>query len=161
MELFLASCRGAASAVAEDYAIVVKLHPVDVNCVDYSDLMQRYPDVIFLRDYPANTLIKNASLVITINSTVGVEALIHCKPVITLGQNFYNVPDVVYHVENLSDLPRAIASSLSSPPEKDKIRRLLYYLYHQYFAHGSWKDYSPKSIKAVAGKMSSLLTSVD
>lgn len=156
MALFLQHCRAALQAVAEDYRIVVKLHPADVDNIDYSSLMKTYPDVIFLKDYPSNELIKSASLVITINSTVGVEALIFDKPVVTLGNNFYNVPDVVHHVDALSDLPQAIHRALSTPPDRDKTQRLLYYLYHCYFTHGSWKNYSQQSIEAVAAKLKAL-----
>jgi len=159
MEFFLDTCRTALHAVAGDYAIVVKLHPADIRNIDYSRLVTKYPDVIFLKDYPANKLIKHASLVITINSTVGVEALIYEKPVITLGLNFYNVPDIVFHVDDLADLQDAIRTGLATPPNKDKIRQLLYYLYHHYFTHGSWKDHSPQSVAAVATKISGLLTS--
>ncbi|MEN8180178.1 MAG: hypothetical protein ABFS39_16380, partial [Pseudomonadota bacterium] len=159
MELFLSECHAAVKTAAGDYTIVVKLHPADVNNIDYSGLMEQYPDVIFLKDYSSNRLIQSASLIITINSTVGVEALIHEKPVITLGDNFYNVHEVVHHVTSLSDLPQAIRAALSNPPDKEKIRRLLYYLYYCYFTHGSWKNYSEKSIQAVAGKISQLLKS--
>ena len=157
MELFLSNCHAAVKAVAGDYKIVVKLHPADVNNVDYTNLVERYPDVIFLKDYPSNQLIQSASLIITINSTVGVEALIHEKPVITLGDNFYNVPEVVHHVDDLSHLPQAIKTALSSPVDKEKTQRLLYYLLHCYFTHGSWKNFSQQSIQAVAVKISQLL----
>ncbi len=157
MALFLSECHAAVKTVADDYKIVVKLHPADVNNVDYSDLVKRFPDVIFLKDYPSNQLIQSASLIITINSTVGVEALIHEKPVITLGDNFYNVPEVVHHVNNLSMLPQAIKSALSTPVDKEKNQQLLYYLYHHYFTHGSWKNFSESSIQAVANKISQLM----
>lgn len=161
MGLMLQHCRAALQAVAADYRIVVKLHPADVGNIDYSDLVKRYPDVVFLKDYPSNELIKSASLVITINSTVGVEALIYGKPVVTLGNNFYNVPEVVHHVDALSELPQAIRTALSAPPDRDKTQRLLYYLYHCYFTHGSWKNYSQQSIEAVAAKLKTLAGSPD
>jgi capsular polysaccharide export protein len=161
MGLFLQHCRTALQAVAANYRIVVKLHPADVGDIDYSGLMKRYPDVIFLKDYPSNELIKSASLVITINSTVGVEALIFGKPVVTLGNNFYNVPEVVHHVHALSELPQAIHTALSAAPDRDKTQRLLYYLYHCYFTHGSWKNYSQQSIEAVAAKLAALAAAPD
>jgi capsular polysaccharide export protein len=157
MELFIASCHSAIEQVAGDYRVLVKLHPADLRNVDYTEMMRKYPDIIWLKDYPANKLIKAASLVITINSTVGVEALIHDKPVITLGDNFYNVPEVVHHVNSLEELPQAINSALSVAPDKQHIQRFLYYLYHHYFTHGSWKNYAPQSIESVARKLRSLL----
>ena len=159
MGLLVQHCRAALKAVAADYRIVAKLHPADVDNIDYTALMKAYPDVIFLKDYPSNDLIKSASLVITINSTVGVEALIYGKPVVTLGHNFYNVPEVVHHVDSLADLPQAIQTALSTPPDRDKTQRLLYYLYHCYFTHGSWKNYSRQSIEAVAAKLEALSVS--
>jgi capsular polysaccharide export protein len=124
-------------------------------------LARLYPDVIWLKGYPINRLIKGASLVITINSTVGLEALLYNKAVITLGDNFYNVPEIVYHINRLQDLPEAIKYALANKPDKQKIQQLLYYLYHHYFTHGSWKNYSMQSINAVANKIRSLLKCTD
>ena len=36
-------------------------------------------------------VLKKAELVITLNSTVGIEALLYGKPVLTLGDAFYNI----------------------------------------------------------------------
>ncbi|HGX93905.1 MAG TPA: capsular biosynthesis protein, partial [Candidatus Tenderia sp.] len=157
MGKFVEVCRGAARQVAADMRLVVKLHPANLKQVDYSDLMKRFPDVLFYKSGPIGELIEKSRGVITINSTVGLEALTYYKPVVTLGDNFYNVAGVVEHVTSLKALPTALAAALSRPVDKTKIDQLLYYLYAHYFAHGSWRDFSPTSCENVADKISSLL----
>lgn len=157
MGKFVEVCRGAARQVAADMQLVVKLHPANLKQVDNSDLMKRFPDVLFYKSGPIGELIEKSRGVITINSTVGLEALTYYKPVVTLGDNFYNVAGVVEHVTSLEALPTALATALSRPVDKTKIDQLLYYLYANYFAHGSWKDFSPTSCENVADKISSLL----
>lgn len=155
MRRLLTECYQAVATAAPGYSIVAKLHPADKQ--DYSDLVRDFPDVIWLADYPMRKILAQASLVITINSTVGLEALMFHKPVITLGANFYNVDDIVRHVDSLSRLPSAIAAALAEPLDVERVDRLLYYLYFHFFALGSWKDHTEESYCAVAQKIAALL----
>lgn len=155
MRKFLTVCREAVRAAAPDYKVVVKPHPACRE--NYSELMREYGDVIWLNDCSTREILEHASLVVTINSTVGLEALMLHKPVITLGLNFYNVERVVRHVESLDDLPRAIAAALREPVDLERTDRLLYYLYYHYFTHASRKDHSEASYRAAADKLRSLM----
>jgi len=157
MEKFLSCCHSALRKVAPDHKLVVKLHPADLRKVNYNCLKKKYPDVIWVKNCSIKKLLESANAVVTINSTVGLEALIYYKPIIALGLNFYNVDGVIRHPENLEQLPEQLHRALTEPVNKDKIDRLLYYLYWHYFTHGSWKDHSEKSYRAVASKISQLV----
>lgn len=158
MALFVRVCYEAVKKVAPDYRLVVKPHPADVEVTDYVELAANYPELLWVTDRPSLNLIENASVVITINSTVGLEGVMLHKPVITLGDNFYNVEGVVQHITAIDQLEKAIETALNEPLDVDRMNRLLYYLYYEYFVHGSWKDYTQKSYAAIADSIEALLT---
>jgi capsular polysaccharide export protein len=61
-------------------------------------------------------LARRCDLVVTINSTAGIEAIEHNKPVITLGNAFYSFPGVVHsHCAEPAQLASHIAGGLMSP----------------------------------------------
>jgi capsular polysaccharide export protein len=91
-----------------DTLLVVKHHPMDRAYTNYSQhiralarlhgLEQR---LLYLHDQHLPTLLNHARGVVTVNSTVGLQALYHGTPVITLGDSVYQIPGLVYggHLE--------------------------------------------------------------
>lgn len=78
--------------------IVVKPHPRDVDFDTLAWLAQKARKDPRLHILPANIhdILAAASLVVTINSAVGIEAMIHSRPVITCGQaDFHHATEVV------------------------------------------------------------------
>jgi Capsule polysaccharide export protein len=70
--------------------LLVKIHPAEAD----SDAVRRVLDLRRELDFdvvslPTVQLIKHAALIVTINSTVGLEALMYGKPVKALGRAFY------------------------------------------------------------------------
>ncbi len=157
MAKFVEVCHGALQQLEPGMRLVVKLHPANLNQVDYRDLVARFPEVLFYKSGSIGEMIEKSRAVVTINSTVGLEALTYYKPVVTLGDNFYNVPGVVEHVFSIDKLPKSLVSALGRSVDKPKIDQFIYYLYASYFAHGSWKDFSTLSCENVADKISDLL----
>lgn len=85
-----------------DRLLVVKHHPMDRGYTDYSKLLaglsaelQLGERLLYVHDLHLPTLLEHACGVVTINSTVGLSALIHNTPVKTLGESVYDVPGVV------------------------------------------------------------------
>ena len=70
----------------------------------FEHLYNKHPRAMFANGNQTVDLIKNAEAIITINSTVGLEALSLSKKVITLGEACYNVPSLVQNATNLEDL---------------------------------------------------------
>lgn len=121
--------------------IVVKEHPSDYGRVDYTELRQQYHEcnVVFANDYLTEDLIKQSKGVITLNSSVGIEALLYHKPVITLGNAFYNIPGLVTKVTDPNKLPEYLYV-IDQPVNFDLINKFLYYLRYTYLTEGSWRN---------------------
>jgi capsular polysaccharide export protein len=97
--------------------IVVKEHPVDVGRSDYSSLAN-VPNLVWLWDYPLDKVMTGADCVITVNSSVGIEAVVRGLPLVTLGNAIYNVEGIAHHAASEQELPACIAAALSQPPDK-------------------------------------------
>ena len=146
MEEFIDACHAAIKKVNPDMPIVVKEHPQDFGRQDYSALRQKYPGIIWLRKFPINDILAMASTVITVNSGVGIEALTFKRPVITLGDAFYNIPGVVRQAQTLEELPELIKESLTEPVNSKLINNYLGYLQKHHLIRGGWKKFSQKTL---------------
>ena len=58
--------------------------------------------------------IKHSSLVVTVNSTAGFEAIMFKKPLVVFGNPFYAYFKHAYKIENLNELPRVVNEALCS-----------------------------------------------
>ena len=72
----------------------------------------------------AHDLIEKAKIICVINSTVGYEALMHEKPVITFGESFYSGKGVTLDVRNLYDLPGILKKAEQFRPDQERILSL-------------------------------------
>lgn len=108
-----------AEHAAADLGLVIKHHPMDRAYTDYAAHIRREAKrlglgdrVHYLHDQHLPTLLDHTLGVVTVNSTVGLQALHHGAPVITLGESVYGIPGLVY------DGP--LARFWSAPGEVDR-----------------------------------------
>ena len=66
---------------------LIRNHPLTENKNEVKKYFNKYR---FVDDYSLHSLLENCNEVITINSSVGIEALCYNKPVICLGNSVYN-----------------------------------------------------------------------
>src|SRR5581483_11374227 len=75
---------------------------------------------------PVADVLRYVNAVATINSTAGVEALLHGVPVVTLGVGFYRRHGLTYDVENPAELPYVLPHALRRPgPDLREVERLV------------------------------------
>ena len=84
-------------APKESY-LVIKHHPMDRGHRLYRPLIKRLSKeyglserVIYVHDLPMPELLRHAKAVVTINSTAGISALIHNKPLKVMGNALYDI----------------------------------------------------------------------
>lgn len=82
-----------------DAKIVIKNHPLDTGLMHYGRIIQdcerRFDLVgrtVYLEDGDLVSLLRHAQGVVTVNSTVGLLALEHGRPTVTLSDPIYNLP---------------------------------------------------------------------
>lgn len=116
----------------KNYFLVVKEHPSDFGRVDYSSLKEKYNDVVFVTKIDAEKLIEESEIVVTINSTVGLEALTRATNVLTLGKAFYNIKDLVYNVNSKDDFISKMNQAIQNNFNYDLANKFLYYIKEKY-----------------------------
>ncbi|RKR04245.1 capsular polysaccharide biosynthesis protein [Kushneria sinocarnis] len=75
--------------VMPEVDIVFKQHPYDIDAYDFHGCIE-------LHHKSSLSLIKNSSVVLNYNSTVGFESLVENIPVVCLGESFYTKGEYVY-----------------------------------------------------------------
>jgi capsular polysaccharide export protein len=113
--------------------LVVKEHPWEHGRAHYDDLRKEYPHCYWCRTRDMDSLLAGAAAVVTVNSTVGVQAMQRRIPVVTLGLAYYSKAGLV--LDGTRDLRGAIAGCLDAPSDSydaDLRIRFLSYLRHYY-----------------------------
>lgn len=149
-ELFALGERVAAET---GWTVVFKEHPSSRE--SYPELHRRTHDgLMFANGNVTQDLIEASEFVITLNSTVGLESLLLGKPLLTLGQAFFNVEGVVMHADSADELLQ-IAKDYPRWPVDEALRKsFLHYLQHEYCVPGRWQDSSAEHLLEVAQRMS-------
>ncbi len=132
--------------------VVFKEHPSSREV--YPDLHQRaHERLLFANGNATQQLIEQSQFVITLNSTVGLESLLLGKPVLTLGQAFFNIPGVVMHADSAEALLAAAKSFPNWPLDERVKRNFLRYLAHDYCIKGGWQNADKAQLQRVAQRM--------
>jgi hypothetical protein len=114
---------------ATKYKVVIKRHPQE-KLMDITYLAKE-PHVIFSQ-HSIHQIIPNAKAVITVNSGVGFEALLHKKPVYTAGHCDYHW--VTRPLKNIGDIKR-IVNTLDNPIDEEKIVKFMHFMLTEYFVN--------------------------
>lgn len=121
----------AAKLNKEDWIFIAKKHPLMKN---FNKL--QYHNLIFVPDDTnISTLIEMCNIVLTINSGVGVYAMIFEKPCIVTGNAFYQFNGINTRVHSEEELIEYIHKE-DFQLDKDKMTKFIYYLYQNFYSYG-------------------------
>lgn len=131
---------------------VIKEHP---SCPQrYPDLHARTGDrLVFVNQRPTQELIEKSVAVMTINSTVGLEALLLGKKVIVLGDAFYAINGLTLRAASQKDLDSTLNSIAAWRPDDDLRRRFLGYLAGTYAIADSWQHPTERHWQAISERL--------
>lgn len=118
-----------ADSLPPGYDVVLKEHPMSVGRNSIS-LLRRLRTRANVRLVPPHTssheLIQRAEAVAVISSTVGLEALLYGKPVLTLGQPFYSGYGITLDVDSFREIREKVPELLRFQPDAETITRFLH-----------------------------------
>lgn len=146
--------RSFAKNADHDHMLVIKHHPMDRGFCHYGDLIRGLAAqhgigdrVIYGHDLHLPTLLDHARGVVTINSTVGISALLHQVPTKVLGRALYDMPGLTHR--------RDLASFWTGPEavDFDFFRRFHTYLYEQTQLDGSFFKYIDRTVDATSRRL--------
>ena len=118
-----------AAALPHGHELVVKEHPMAIGRTPLR-LLARLRRIGNVRLVPPHTsshqLIDASEGVVVISSTVGLEALLYGKPVLTLGRPFYAGAGVTLDVESFREIRTTVPELLRFRPDGERINRFLH-----------------------------------
>jgi hypothetical protein len=118
-----------AASLPQGVDLVLKEHPMSIgrNPLSLLRRLRRHANVRLVDPYvSSHELIRRARAIAVISSTVGLEALLYGRPVLTVGQPFYSGFGVTVDVDSLRELPDATGELLRFQPDPDLTRRFLH-----------------------------------
>jgi hypothetical protein len=118
-----------ADALPPGYDLVVKEHPMSIgrNPISFLRRLRQRPNVRLVHPYASShDLIREAEAVVVISSTVGLEALLYEKPVLTLGRPFFAGYGVTLDVESFREIREQVPALLRFRPQRERLRRFLH-----------------------------------
>jgi hypothetical protein len=117
-----------AGALPHGYDLVLKEHPMSIgrNKLAMLRRLTRMPNVRIVAPHTSShELMRDAAAVAVISSTVGLEALLYGRPVLTLGQPFYSSYGVTLDVDSFREIREAVPALLRFEPDRERILRFL------------------------------------
>ena len=128
---FIESINNIAGKLEEhNWVFLVKKHPL-MSSIEKS----KYKNLKFVPD-DTNIidLIETSNIVLTINSGVGIYAMIYEKPCLLAGNAFYSFKNLNYEVYSENDIISRILEN--NCIDKEKMYRFIYYLYKKFYSYG-------------------------
>lgn len=140
-------------SLPENYFLYVKPHPHSVGHYPlkwFKDLAKVKNIKMIDPELSSHELIEKCAAVVTINSDVGWEALLHGKPVVVLASPFYSGLGYTFDVHDLDKLPEIINKALKQKPiPRSEIHKLVYAVFNSTvngsFYREGWKFDSDES----------------
>lgn len=145
--------------VDESNTIVVKEHPQDLGRVDYGDLQEQYSDVTWLRRFPIDQVVAGAEVVVTVNSSVGMQALTQYVPVVAVGESFYDGNPFVEHPQSSDEVVAAIGTSLSKDLDEAAVDEYVEAFRENVFVDGGLGSVQPRTLQQVGSAILNVGTS--
>lgn len=118
-----------ADALPQGHDLVLKEHPMSLgrNSIRLLHRLRRRPNVRLVDPYTStHELIRRSEAVVVIGSTVGLEALLYDKPVLTLGDPYYAGFGVTLDVHSFAELREQVPELLRFRPDPERIAQFLH-----------------------------------
>ncbi|NRD20752.1 hypothetical protein HNV08_11890 [Winogradskyella eckloniae] len=131
--------------------LVVREHPLYIN--KYEPSLYNYiskNNIVIDNTSTLHHALENAKVVIVNNSTVGIEAILKYKPVVVLGNAFYDHSSVCLKLGNKQELSNVLEKALNFVPDTTKIDTFETELYNSVLIQGAITDKVLKSSKTIA-----------
>jgi hypothetical protein len=127
----------------KEIPLVFKVHPADFGRFPLKKIKAAVSRVhrrsLFVSETPVSELIEAARAIITVNSTVGFEAVLDAKPVIACGSNFWIRPELCACPANYTELEMMMAQAWSGAltrPDRLTVERFLSLAFDRIFVPG-------------------------
>jgi capsular polysaccharide export protein len=137
--------------VPTDYNLIVREHPLSIG--NYEKRFYKYineNNILIINDIPLNEMINRSEVVVVNNSTTGLEVLTNYKPLVILGDSYYDSQGVAIKVNSSEEIKTKIEEAIVNKIPQHKIDIFLYNLFFEYLFEGHFQDKNLKSGSEIA-----------
>ncbi len=129
---------GAAEHLPDGWHVRIKEHPSAK--ISFAERIRAATGRRVYLDNATDTfeLVQKSRAVLTVNSSVGLEAMFYDKPVIAAGQCFWSLPGVALEAPEPSDLERIFAAPQDLSFDAESRNAFLSYLVERYYIRLDW-----------------------
>jgi len=138
----------------DKFKLILREHPLYIG--KYDNELYEYintHNICIDNTSTLNKALDSASVVIVNNSTVGIEAISRYKPVIVLGNAFYDNKKVCFKLNNKCELSELIKLAILNEPNIIEIDRFINLLYNTVMLKGGVTDKNLISSKTIANHL--------
>jgi len=157
--------RNTAKSLPIGYKLYVKEHTAMITrswrSLEYYKELQKIPNVILIHpSVKPEEILKQCSLVITINSTAALDGAFYEKPSIVFGDPMYSNLPFVHKVDNIKDLPHLIRKALEVKVDLDKLNDFVNLLEENSFEF-EWMEFTASVQKSffINGNLTDVIVS--
>jgi capsular polysaccharide export protein len=137
MESFYEMLLSVVDEMDEKFIFAIKEHPSDPR--SYAEFHNKHPRIKFVSG-ETEKLIRNSEAVVTLNSSVGIEAAMLEKKVIVLGNACYAINQMMLVVNSRKGLLAALKNLDVYEPNLNITRAFFTYLKNDYLLPYAWQD---------------------
>lgn len=146
-----------AASLPEGMDVVIKEHPMSIgrNSIGLLRRLAGVPNVRLVEPHTSShELIRRSRAIAVISSTVGLEALLYGKPVMTLGQPFYSGFGVTLDVDSFRTVPDDVQELLRFEPDRERTLQFLHAAMRRCYPGKPYLvDASPENARTLAGSL--------
>jgi capsule polysaccharide modification protein KpsS len=130
------------------YKVVIKRHPL-CTCSETKDLLEKLSkeDHVIVSGKSIHELIKDASLVVTVNSGVGMEAILHLKNVVITGKADYFLGATL--VKSIQDLETYLDSNDWEKRNDVKLKKFIHFYFKEFLIETGSRDHVSARMRAI------------
>lgn len=114
-----------ALSIGTKQVLIIKEHPQQPGMLvsrRFQELKEKCSNIMYLKSTVSSyDVLKKISLMVTLNGTAGLEAMILDKPVIVIGSVFYDCCKCATKCDNIRDLRRIIRNREYNMPDKETL----------------------------------------
>jgi len=154
---FISVVEEAFKKIDPDITLVIKEHPMEDPNISFNDLSKKFPEIYWASSYPLEELIKNAKLIVNINSSVGFQSLLFGKSVVCLGNALYARQGLAFLCHKEEDLYNICKKALENRPNMILVGQFAKTLYTDYCVQYTRGAIQKSDIDAMAKKIVNLI----
>ena len=160
----LSIIRSLSASLPAGYKLVVKDYPLQAGKRPYnfySQILKLPNTLLYHRLFPSLSLVEKSDLVITVQGTVGFEALLRNKKVLLFGRSIYESIYGIKHVNNYKDLQHILKEFIFEDLDIDKQNKsIMAYLsawLDILYKSSDYSEYQLNEVESSAHRMITLL----